>query len=247
MPAIFDRVDELSRLRAQLRKRRSFLLHGPAGVGKTLLMKEATRELPAVLYSEASASSQAVFRNLAAALIAANDGHARSVLGRVPADAIRAKSAAAIKGIVIESLRQGEYWAVLDQLGFTSQSFATAVREISGWADTPVIAIARSAHMEDVGFLLHLYPGRSERFEIRDFTPEVASRFVHIAAADAQLTAENVSEFLERAVELSNGNPGAMLAMIELAKQSKYRSAGFIKVTPLYVDFRLKRNAANHA
>jgi len=85
---IFDREGEIDSLRRRIGKRQSFLLYGPSGVGKTLLLKRVLPEFPYVLYSPKSVSPQTVFRNLAVALLGARagdqsaegvfQGHARS-------------------------------------------------------------------------------------------------------------------------------------------------------------------------
>jgi hypothetical protein len=48
-----------------------------------------------------------------------------------------------------------------------------------------------------------------------------------------------MSEFLEKVLEYSDGNPGAILALIEMASYPKYRSDEHIKIIPLYIDFRM--------
>ena len=53
------------------------------------------------------------------------------------------------------------------------------------------------------------------------------------------LTAENIEQFLDRVVEYSDGNPGAMLQMIRMAKAPKYSHENQIKITPLYIDYRI--------
>ena len=139
----------------------------------------------------------------------------------------------------MDTLREGRYCVVLDHLRLPSQAFAAAVREMMSWGGTGIVAVARSAHMEDLGFLQPFFPDRSDRFEMRDFLPSVAARFIEQAARQAGLSAENRGEFLERVLQFSAGNPGAILSMLEMAKHPKYRSAEHIKITPLYVDFRL--------
>jgi len=235
----FDREAEIEGLRRRLGKRRPFLVHGPSGVGKTLLFKRVAPEFPQVLYSPESASPQIVFRNLALALLTAGAPRLLRTFAGKPAEAIRAKSATALKGILMDALREGSYCVVLDHLRLPSYAFAAAVREITGWGGTAVVTVARSAHMENLGFLQPFYPERSDRFEIRGFPPTVAERFIEEAARRAGLSAQNMGEFLERVLEVSQGNPGAILSMLGMAKHPKYRSAEHIKITPLYLDFRL--------
>lgn len=236
---LFDREEELQGLRQRLGTRQAFLLYGPSGVGKSMLLKRALPDFPATLYSAESSSVQSVFRNLAAELLVRKDPHVTRSVGRSGTEGLKTKSALALKGIVMDALHDGKYQVVLDHLKLPSHSFATAVREILGWGDTPVVSVARSAHMEDIGFLAPFYADRSERCELRNFAPLQAEQFAAQAAARAGLCAQNMSEFLERVLEFSSGNPGAILSMLEMASDPKYQSAGNIKITPLYVDFRM--------
>jgi len=236
---IFDREGEIDNLRRRLGKRQSFLLYGPPGVGKTLLLKRVLPEFPYVLYSPESVSPQTVFRNLAVALLGARAPRLVQAFGARGMEGISAKSATALKGIVMDALHEGGYCVVLDHLKLPSYAFAAAVREVMGWVRTAVVTVARSAHMENLGFLQPFYPERSDRFEIRDFPSTVAERFIEEAARRGGLTAENMGEFIERLLEFGQGNPGAILSMLEMAKHPRYRSAEHIKITPLYLDFRM--------
>lgn len=93
--------------------------------------------------------------------------------------------------------------------------------------------------MEDLGSLHGLFPDRIDRFELRNLPPAAASDFAKSAAEHQRLTADNLPDFVARVAELSGGNPGAMLRMITMAGQEKYRREGAIKVTTLFIDFRL--------
>jgi hypothetical protein len=206
-------------------------------VGKTLLLQRVLHDFPQALYSPDSAAAQSVFRNLASGLLAAGDTVVLKAMARRGAEGIKSKSAVALKGITLDALRARECCVVLDHLTLPSQPFAAAVREIVGCA--PVIAVARSVHMEDVGFLQPFFSDRCDRFELRNFPPAVAGRFAQEAVRRAELSAENMGEFLDRVLEFSQGNPGAILSMLGMAKHPKYRAAEHIKITPLYLDFRL--------
>ena len=206
---IFDRDDERRAIRQRLAKRRPFLIHGPPGVGKTLLLRSLLPELPSVLYCEDSATAHVVFRSLANGLLRLRSPRARAAFRNE--EAIKTKSAVSLKGIVMDALNEDQYTIVLDHLGRPSRSFAAEIREIMGWGSTPVSAVARSSHMEDTGFLQSLYSDRSQKYEILQF---------------------------------SGGNPGAIVAMVEAAKNPKYRSDDYIKVSPLYVDFRMNWSPA---
>lgn len=237
---IFDREDERQAIRQRLAKRRPFLIHGPAGVGKTLLLGSVLQEFPSILYCADATTTHVVFCSLAQGLLRLSNPHARSALRNE--EGIKSKSAVSLKGIVMDGLEQDEYSIVLDHLKCPSNSFAAAVREIIGRSSTPVSAVARSSHMEDTGFLQPLYSDRSEKYEIRNFDSAVAEQFAREVISRTNLTASNINEFLEKVLEFSNGNPGAIVSLVETAKNPKYRSDKHIKITPLYIDFRMNWN-----
>ncbi len=236
---IFGREHEQVALAKRVAARQSLLIYGPTGVGKTLLITAVLRGLPDFLYSPDSSTINAAFRNIAYRLWELRAAPVVKSFGKAGAEAIKTKSALNLKGVLRDALHDGKYCLVLDHVKRPSYSFAATVRELMGWCDTPVMTIARSAHMEDTGFLQAFYPDRADRFELKNFDAETAERFALDAAKRFSLSAQNMSDFLERVLEYSQGNPGAIVAMLDMAKHPQYRSDDRIKITPLYIDFRL--------
>jgi hypothetical protein len=236
--AIFNRAEELGMLRQRLAQRRAFLFHGPAGVGKTLLLSAVVPEFPDILYSRSNPTPQALYRNLAELLLAA--GHPVFTRSCVSGPAsLQAKSAVSLKGLVREALLDSRYLVVVDHLTRPSHALGAAVRELmSNWS-VPVVAVARSAHMEDVGFVLPLFPDRSDKLALKNFDADRAAEFAAICARGEGVNAENLAQFLAKVVEYSEGNPGAMLRMIRLARDPRYVLANQIKITPLYIDYKI--------
>jgi hypothetical protein len=234
---IFDREEERQRIDQFLVKRRPFLIHGPSGVGKTLLLRSLLPEFRSVLYCEDSATTNVMFRSLARGLLRLQSPRATKAMR--DEDAIATKSAVSLKGIVIDSLREGEYSIVLDHLKRPSYAFASAVREVMGWGSTPVSAVARSSHMEDLGFLQPLYGDRMQKFEVRNFDDSTAEQFARERIKRSGLSGTNIREFVDKVLEFSEGNPEAIIALIDMATFPKYRSEEHIKISPLYIDFRM--------
>lgn len=234
---IFHREEELRSLNERLLKRKPFLLHGPTGVGKTLLIRHLAKARPEVLYCESSASIHLVFRSVAQGLLDRGDPRVQRACG--DRDSIREKSAISLKGIVMGALRESSYTVVLDHLERPSQSFAAVAREIVGWCSTPVVSLSRSHHMEDTGFLESLYADRHARYELQNFDRVTAEKFAEELVGRDRLSASNIREFLLKVLELTKGNPGAIVAMLRMAAHPQYRSGEHIKITPLYVDFRM--------
>jgi len=236
--AIFGRSEEVVHLRKRCAARQSFLLHGPAGVGKTLLLLLIAAESSEVLYSPQNPTPQVLYRNLSASLLAA--GH-QVFTQACPngSPSLQAKTAVSIKGLVRDALRNSRYLVIVDHLMRPSRSVAACLRELMLSCLVPVIAVSRSAHMEDAGFVLPLFPDRAERFALRNFDPEAARLFAAGCAEAEGLSAENLPQFLDKVVDFSDGNPGAILQMIHMATNPKYCHEDQIKVTPLYIDYKL--------
>lgn len=243
--AIYRRDAELEELRQRVSRRHSFLLHGPGGVGKTLLLKHLSGEVFQMLYCGDSSSSQVVFRTLASELLARKNRHLVKACGTTGLNAFKDKSAVSIRGIVTEALRGGAYWIVLDHVQSPSRSFATALKDVCSWAETPLIAVARSEHMEDAGFLLPMFSDRSAKFALRNFDSDTAKTFALLVASAVHLQAVNRDEVIEKIVHFSKGNPGAIVAMLQMAGSPKYVAQQHVKLSPLYIDFRLSWGATH--
>ncbi len=236
--AILGREEEVEQLRKRLATRRSFLFHGPAGVGKTLLLSLLSLEFHDLLYSAENPTASAVHRNLAQLLLQARHPvFTHACPGGLAS--LQARTAISVKGLLREALLNSRYFLVLDHLVRPSQALSAAIRELMLHWSVPVVAVSRSAHMEDAGFVLPLFSDRSERFALRNLSPEVARGFAAGCAERERLTAENLEQFLDKVVEYSGGNPGAVLQMVRMAHAPKYSQQNHLKITPLYIDYKI--------
>jgi len=240
---VFGRDKELEELKRRLAARKSFVLHGASGAGKTFLVSHAISTFHEVLYCPSAATPQQVFQNLALSLISARDRSVRASLRNV--DAVRQKSTIALRGIVLEAVRRGRYWIVLDHLDGPAAALSSDTRDLMFYGGTPVLAVARSAHMEDLGFLAPMFALRAERMRLTNFSRPDATQFAKVVVEQAGLRAVNLGQFVDSIVALGLGAPGAIVKMIQMAMLPKYRADGYIKTAPLYIDFRLAWHAAN--
>jgi len=240
--AIFGRENEIAELSERFSRRRSFLIHGPAGAGKTLLVKQVGPGRRDLLYCPDSSTGQTIFQAIASALFRANDRVMTAACGRAGLEALRKKSAVAMRGIVTNALQGGSYQLVLDHFQSPSRALAGAVKDLLTASGTPLVAVARSPHMEDIGFLRSLFSARGELFAIHDFDPPTAKEFALYRAQLMTLEGSNRDEAIAKIVNYSHGNPGAIVMMLNMAAEPRYVSQSHIKLGPLYVDFKLHWN-----
>ena len=189
--------------------------------------------------------SQSVFRTLATALFAGQNRPLVKSCGKKGWNALKDKSAVSLRGMVTDALREKGYWAVLDHARSPSQSYSNGIKDVCSLSDTPLIAVARSPHMEDVGFLLPMFSNRSGRFALRNFDPHTAKQFAAQVANTTHLQALNRDEAIRKIVGFSKGNPGAIIRMLQMAASPKYVAQEHVKLSPLSIDFRLSWSATH--
>jgi hypothetical protein len=235
---VFGRARELEELRSRFKDRRPFLFHGDSGVGKSLLVKSLWRDFSNMVYCQADSGMQDLCRQLALRLREKGNPTMQRKFGSKPGAIVNGASSVSLRGLIATALTEASYLLVLDHCGFCSQQFAALLK---AWISesTPVVIIARSHHMEEIGYASTLFPDRKDRMLLANFVPEVAREFIDWRIQTSGLEAENLEEFRQRLLTLSGGNPGVINWLVRLASLPKYRSGAHIKVTPLYLDYKI--------
>ena len=229
-----EREEELGRLRAQARARKSMLVFGPEGVGKSRLLRRFVDSQPLALYVEKTRSPREFLLGLLQAL------HSADERVKTPAN-ISALSSSSLKGIVHRALDTRPFLMVLDHLDAPSRIVTGMIKSLHYYGRTPVIFASRSPHMEDIGALRPLCANKSERLELKNLPPQIALEFAQRDAERIQLWASNLESTLPSLVEWSDGNPGAILQMLKMAQLPQYRAGDQIKSHILYVDYLMGR------
>lgn len=233
--AAVERTGEMARLQAQAQKRKSMLVHGPEAVGKTRLLRSFVQSQPLALFAAQVQSPRGLLLELIEELRrAAAPGTA------LPADST-SLSTGSLKGIVQRALDRHPFLLALDHLAGPSRVVTGLIKDLHYFDRTPVIFAARTPHMEDIGNLLPLCAGKSERLELKEFLPPIALEFARREASRTGLWASNLDLVLHRLVEWSNGNPGSLVSMLGMAHLPRYFAGDQIKAHVLYLDYRMGR------
>jgi DNA polymerase III delta prime subunit len=239
---LFGRESELAKLTEWVRAERSFIFYGPAGVGKTRLLEELEQKFPLMLRVSSCDTPRDFFQKAIFALWSRKQPGMRQAVNHKKQ--LSTMSLVSLKGLCMTALGDFHSVLVLDGIRFSSRPLAAFIKDAAHRYGIPIIAVARSCHMEDAGYLLRLFPDRSERFPLENFDRATAQKFADFASAELALKAENRADFLSQIANVSEGNPGAILSMIKMALSPKYRTGDVIKSTLLYVDFRLTKAAS---
>lgn len=232
--AQIERVAELHHLQERLRLRKSMLLFGEQGVGKTRLLQQIARDSKDVLYVARGHAPREFLTDLVESQDRATGLKAKRSRN------LQTMSVIALRGVAESALEDGRKILVIDHVQSPSPALSSMIKEMNYYGRTPIIFAARSPHMEDIGLLRSLCTDKSERLELKNWPEPVALEFANRCVVDSQLSAENMQSFLHELVEMSHGNPGAIVAMVEMARLPQYRVGNQIKVHVLYLDFRMK-------
>jgi len=235
--AAVERTEELARLQAQAQRRKSMLIFGPEAIGKTRLLRGFVQTQPLALFVAQVRSP----RELLLALIEELRRIAKSAID-LP-DNSSTLSTGSLKGLIQRALDQHPFLLALDQLANPSWVVTGLIKDLNYFDRTPVIFVARTPHMEDIGNLQPMCAGKSERLELKEFLPPVALEFARREASRTGLAASNLDQVLQLLVEWVNGNPGGILHMLKMAHCPRYYAGDQIKAHVLYLDYRLGRRA----
>jgi hypothetical protein len=80
---------------------------------------------------------------------------------------------------------------------------------------------------------------------MRNFDSDTAREFALRTAEQMHLSAANRDEAIQKIVHYSKGSPGAIVAMLQMAANPKYVAQQHVKLSPLYIDFRLSWGATH--
>jgi hypothetical protein len=229
----FERTEERARLEDLfLAKRKSLLLFGEEGSGKTRILRQLATSSKLALYIPQCESPTKLLTGILTAMKGA---------GVTPAKMRTSSSSLAnMKGIIQRVLSDKDWLLVLDHVQSPSDAQGRLVKELNYYGRTPILFAGRSEHMEDIGSFRSLCIERAARFELKPWPPAVALEFTRLHAEAMGLAAVNLDEALRTFAEMGKGRPGPILAMLRMAVEPRYRHADHIKAHVVGLDYKLR-------
>lgn len=215
------RTAEYARLLENLSARRNALLFGPAGVGKTHLLRRFIQKRSEILFAPKTNTLRDILLALTAELVR---------LGDMRKIDTRSTSSRSLKGLLVRQLERKPYCIVLDPIAEPTTTIVATIKDFYDFGRTPIIISAQSSHGEDIGGLRPLFCQKNEQVEIKNFDRATALFFAQESAASIQFNSDNFDLTLDYICERSEGNPGAILTMLQMAKGQTYRSGDQINL-----------------
>jgi len=222
---LFGRRDEVRALTDALRARRSCLVLGPKGIGKTRLLQESlSNAQQPYVYVERPEVLHRLLVVLAERLSCpagrfASVHHATSV---------------ALKPSVLEALRRQPRCLVLENVADAEPRMYRFLQQVHY---VPAVCLIVTAASRDcLGHLRKLLWDPREEIALKPLTrPEALSLF-DAASRMYRLESFDLDAFRCKALTAAQGNPGQILTMCRMASRPEYQAGRHIKFLPLRID-----------
>lgn len=222
---LFGRRNEVKTLTEALRARRSCLVVGPKGIGKTRLIEES---LSIVRQPFVSVVTPGVLHGLLVELaerLACPAGRFRSV---------RHATSLALKASVLDALRQAPRCLVLEDVPGADPRMYRFLQQVY-WVPG-VCLIVTAVSRDCLGHLRKLLWDPRAEIALKPLTRTEALGLFEVAARMHRLESLDLDAFRRKVLTAARGNPGQILAMCRMAGRPEYQQGRHIKFLPLRMD-----------
>lgn len=245
---LFGRRQELARLAAAIRERRSLLISGPPDSGKSALVDQLLTNLPENLASrclriQTEGSLQRILQQHVIRLFAAKDATVEAAFSSQAAATqsveswAKKQTSGRLRSLLFRAFDSGRYWVFWDNVGRLGLAHYHFLREVIWMRKTPVYLLARGLGYEYLGQVSRLYWSDEWRVELGPLVPEDARALLQAAIEKEELTNLDLTEFQEQVLEASRGLPGAILRMVAMARHPRYRYGNRVKAKLIHIDY----------
>jgi hypothetical protein len=217
---LVGRAAELEAVASALRSRRSRLVTGPPGIGKTRILTEAlARERAPHVFLHAPRTLHELLEQLAAILPCLGPG-------RTPS--------AVLKAAVLPALRAEPRAILLDDAHECDPRMYRFLQAVYYAPGCCLIATARSRG--SLGHLRKLLWDPREEVCLKPLGRVDAGALFDSTAAAYKLSELELDDFRKRTLAAARGNPGQIVAMCRLAARPEYQAGRHIKFLPVRMD-----------
>jgi AAA ATPase-like protein len=255
---LIGRSKEQARLRGAILVRRSILVCGPAGSGKTALLEETLATLPAVirehsLVCKTDGPPRQLWQSLTRRLAELHDGEVISRIEQetgptAPLDRwLRGQTSLRLRGILRRAMHATAYWVFLEAAARLPDGVYRLFQEWVWSGRTPLVLLARGSTEQDLGKVARLYWHPGLRLELAPMPAEDLADLLEFSIARFHLSDLADAEFRSFILEQSAGLPGRIVRLCELASSRAYQFGGRVKLHTLALDFLLQDKTVSAA
>jgi GTPase SAR1 family protein len=256
--SLIGRDSEIDKLATAIRRRKSQLIWGPTGAGKTSLIKAAVEHLPkresqsCILWSGAVTGRELV-QHFVGSLYRAGDAFVQK---KVHADGAREGSLHAwlnrqstlrLRGILFTAAENGNYRFFLDHVPAPGPRLVRTMKEFMFRCKTPVYLTGEGFTQREISYAWSLYWTDEYRIQLGPVADAAARELLETCIRRFGLERLDLEDFREEILQLSGRLPGAIVGMCELAADPRYHYCEQIKTKIVHVDYVMKLSANRFA
>jgi hypothetical protein len=222
---LFGRRAEVRTLTNALCARKSCLVLGPNGIGKTRLLREALPiARPPYVDVEGPEALHRLLVELAERL--------SCPAGRF--GSVRKATSAALKPAVLDALRRAPRCVVLENVAGADPRMYRFLQQV--YYVPAVSLIVTAASRDRLGYLRKLLWDPREEIALKPLAPPDARGLFDVASRMYGLQSFDLDAFRSKVLTAAQGNPGQILTMCRMASRPEYQDGRHIKFLPLRMD-----------
>jgi energy-coupling factor transporter ATP-binding protein EcfA2 len=219
-----------------VRRGESVLILGPAGSGKTALVRSIAASVSGTIYLPYRPVLHEMLGSMAAALV--RSGHPRFARlvkdGHAPEEWANEQTSVHLRGLIWNGLEAKGCLIILDGINGASFPAYRFFQRVYHSPGTTMLAIARDVFQ--LGELRRLLWDPRRTIQMAPLAETEALTLFERAAERFGLREFDLAGFRPRVLESAKGNPGQIVEMCRMARDPQYRSGKHILFAPLRID-----------
>jgi energy-coupling factor transporter ATP-binding protein EcfA2 len=229
-------LKEKFRIEEAVRRGESLLVLGPAGSGKTALVRAVAASTKGAVYVAHRPVLHDMLASLATALVVTRHPRFDRLVknGKPPEKWADEQTSVHLRGLIWSGLEASPCLIVLDSIEGSSHQAYRFFQRVYHSPGMKMIAVSRDPIR--LGELHRLFWDPRRTIQTMPLSDSDASTLFELAADRFGLREFNLADFRPRVLENAKGNPGQIVEICRMARDPQYRSGKHLMFAPLRID-----------